>query len=116
MNCLVFCRKINNLSCLKAPTRGDGSSSGKVITSPPHTAAHPPPAEARARCVPSSPWCRRKPRRWRRQRGAFRGFAGRRRGTERLIRPISARYMHEKELRRYAEIYETEETPNLRKR
>jgi hypothetical protein len=46
-------------------------------------------------------------------RGMFVVFTLRRRGRAPLIRPISARYMHEKEMRHYAEIYETEETSNV---
>ncbi|HEX4157859.1 MAG TPA: BrnT family toxin [Rhizomicrobium sp.] len=49
-------------------------------------------------------------------RGVFVVFALRQRGTGKLVRPISARYMHEKELKRYEENYEAEEAPGLRKR
>jgi len=40
-------------------------------------------------------------------RAVFVVFTYRDRDGARLIRPISARYMHEKEARRYAETYET---------
>src|SRR5437016_2180225 len=39
-------------------------------------------------------------------RGMFVVFTLRQRGRDLLIRPVSARYMHEKEVQRYEEIYE----------
>jgi uncharacterized DUF497 family protein len=46
-------------------------------------------------------------------RAIFVVFTLRRRGAATFIRPISARYMHAKEVKRYAEIYETQEAPDL---
>lgn len=46
-------------------------------------------------------------------RGMFVVYTLRRRGMDKLIRPISARYMHDKEVERYAQNYEAEETPDI---